>query len=115
MKLRVTTTVLVLALVLSICSLAQERPVAVPGTADVGDISPQAERQMIKIVVVKVPLGTIFQMGTFDRDAEGNAVYHLHIDSHRERATCLASRRCRQVRGKSSDAQAAGSASSVPR
>jgi len=69
-----TITVLAMTLLPSICTLAQEGSVAVPGTADAplpSGMSPQAERQAIKTEMAKVPLGPIMGMHAPDRDSEG--------------------------------------------
>ena len=83
-----TVTVLAMTLLVSICTLAQERPEAVPGTANVdaplpSGMSPQAERQAVAAEQAKVPIGGIFGMAS-DRDAEGNAVRITSASVHIE-------------------------------
>ena len=63
-----TVTVLATTLLVSICTLAQEWPVAVPGTADVNaplpsGMSPQAERQAVAVEQAKVPIGAAARGG----------------------------------------------------
>jgi len=81
-----TITVLAMTLLPSICTLAQEGSVAVPGTADAplpSGMSPQAERQAIKTEMAKVPLGPIMGMHAPDRDSEGITITSagVHIEN----------------------------------
>ena len=75
---KTATIMLAVTLLLSIRTLAQEPPVARPGTADVNaplpsSMSPQDERKAVAAEQAKVPIGGILGMAS-DRDAEGNAV-----------------------------------------